>query len=143
MATNGRFWYANGMSPLVTIIRTCQSIMLGMAVGFLVAPANWTIFEPATPNSVEFSALATLRLVITPPEVAKPSPVSNIESSVRNMSIAPTPPQTVDLRPARASDTPAIAAKSAGSNKCFDDLLSLSLGDDEPSSKERARKTKC
>jgi hypothetical protein len=116
--------------------------MIGMAVGFMVAQTSWTIFEGTTPDA-EFGPVATLRLVITPPEVVKPSPVFTTEVSVGSVSIGPTPRQTVDLRPAKTSDAPAVAAKSAGSNKCFDDLLSLSLGDDEPGSKERARKTKC
>jgi hypothetical protein len=134
------------MSLLVTIVKTRQSVAIGMFVGLIAAHLVEPVFERVMRNSgksSEFAPLATLRLVITPLEVTKPSPASTINSPVGNISAVPTARQVVDLSVSKTQESPAVAAKSANNSKCFDDLLSLSLGEDEPSSKERARKPKC
>jgi hypothetical protein len=134
------------MTPLETIVKIRQSLAIGMIFGLTVAHSVSPISEPTKRSSGEFAPMATLRLVITPQEVTKPSSVSSVSSPNVNVLAAPTSKQTADLRAAKTSESPAPSAptaKASSNSKCFDDLLSLSLGDDEPGSKERARKPKC
>jgi hypothetical protein len=97
--------------------------------------------------------LATLRLIIDPPERLKPS-TANAREMTRSPSVVAGSVASDDAKGQNAglavaanptkSATSATAERKAGdSSKCFDDLLSLSLGDDVPGAKERLRKTKC
>jgi hypothetical protein len=97
--------------------------------------------------------LATLRLVIEPLERIKsnptvsrdqPRPAVNGAGSVASESQAsPSAATTASTNTAKATVTVPAERKSGDSSKCFDDLLSLSLGDDVPGAKERLRKAKC
>jgi cell division septation protein DedD len=134
------------MTLFETIVKIRQSLAIGLVFGLIVAHSASPISEATKGSSVEFAPMATLRLVITPQEVTKSSSVSSLSSSNVNVLAAPTPKQATDLRAAKTSESPAPSAptaKAASNSKCFDDLLSLSLGDDQPGSKERARKPKC
>jgi hypothetical protein len=131
------------MSLLVTIIKARQSVGIGMLCGLIAAQLGWHISERETSNVVKFAPLATLRLVITPQEIAKPTPLSGVSSPTGSVLGEPTPKQTADLRTAKTSESPAAhvpTAKTSNNSKCFDDL---SLGDDDPGAKERTRKPKC
>lgn len=81
---------------------------------------------------------ATLRLIFESPKVTiaplvAPAPLNKAVSDV-----VAEPKVVTQAVPAKPASAPAKT-----DSKCFDDLLSASLGDNDPSTKERLRKTKC
>jgi hypothetical protein len=134
---------------------------LGMTLGAVLRPTFGDVSPSPGDGSVRASSvlgqnpikLATLRLVIEPAERLKVNPVANRDAArVPGVGSGPGAPEVAQVpssgvavagNPAKSAAGASTERKGIENSKCFEDLLSLSLGDDVPGAKERLRKAKC